>query len=306
MWWKFRKEGSKEPTKNNISDVARKVKHVELTTKKHSSTQLLGQYRSRFRGQGMQFSDFRVYQFGDDVRHIDWRLSARSQQTYTKVYEEERELNIICAVDISASGVFGTHGETKRDLLSLAIATIAFAAISNSDRVGLLLFSDQVERYVPPRKGKKHVLRIIDELLSHKAKHRGTSLTKAMQFLAGVARHNSIVILASDFYAPLERKKLNLLAQRNDLIAMHIHDDRDLELPAIGLAELIDPETGESLLIDCSSKIVQKNFSLEQKKRLQHTTQALQRAGASVISLNTKNDVSREVGAFFRRRTRAK
>ena len=317
MWWKSRKrkdtapppevrEEVREEGRASLSEIAKKVKAVELVTRRHSSAHLLGQYKSRFKGQGMQFSDFRVYQYGDDTRHIDWRTSARHQDTYVKTFEEERELNIFCVVDVSASNLFGTEEYNKREALCLAIAAIAFSAIENNDRVGLILYTDGVERYVPPKKGKKHVLRIIDELLSFEPQKKGTNLTKALEFVSGVARHNSVVLLASDFYSTLDRKRLSVLAQRHDLIAMHAADPRDIAFPPLGLMELEDPETGATLLVDTSSSTFQKQFSEAQQKKLKANFDELRQSGAALVKLGTERDPSKEISRFFHERKRAR
>ena len=223
MWWKFRKKEATEVSSKDentadlrsaglapLSNIAKKVKEVEIVTRKPSAARLAGQYKSRFRGQGMQFSDSRVYQAGDDVRHIDWRTSARSaNETYVKTYEEERELNIICAIDMSSSTNFGSGEHTKLDAIALAVATITFSALKNNDRVGLLLFTDQVERFVPARKGKKHAMRILDELLGFKPKRRGTNINAAMSFLAATVSQHSIVFLASDFQGTWDPKRIS-------------------------------------------------------------------------------------------------
>lgn len=322
MWWKFRKktaDAATEKTANSmaanntelresgrapLTEMARKVKQVEIATKKRMSTLMSGQYKSRFKGHGMQFSDFRVYQYGDDVRHIDWRSSARSQQTYIKTYEEERELNIMCLVDISASNFFGTQGMTKRDMLCLAIASIGFSAIENGDRVGLILFSDDVELYVPPKKGRKHVLRIIDELLRFKPSQKGSDMKEALNFVSGIAKQNSIILLASDFFVPMEKRALNTLAKKHDLIAVHVQDPRDTEIPAIGLLQLEDPESGEIVLIDSSSKWLQKQLTESQQRHLQKVFQTIRQSGASSISLKTNEDPSKELLRFFHARKR--
>ncbi|NUM89492.1 MAG: DUF58 domain-containing protein, partial [Bdellovibrionales bacterium] len=252
MWWKFRKKGEATPASEAdsselreagrapLSEIARQVKRVEVVTRRKSLTQLSGDYKSRFRGHGVQFADFRPYQYGDDVRHIDWRTSARQQHAVVKTYEEERELSVVIAVDVSASAGFGTQGRSKREALCLAVAAVAFSAIANNDRVGLILFTDRVERFVPPRKGKKHVLRIIDELLAHRPRGKGTDFSPALELLAGAVRSNSVVLLASDYFARVDRRKIRQIARRHDLIALHVRDPRDEEIPAIGLVQLED------------------------------------------------------------------
>lgn len=315
MWWKSRKKAASPPEQKNelresghapMSELAKKVKEIELVTRKYSSSQLLGQYKSRFKGQGMQFSDFRVYQYGDDTRHIDWRITARHQEPYVRTFEEERELNIICAVDVSASSLFGTSDLSKREVLCIAIAAIAFSAIASNDRVGMLLFSEDVERYVPPKKGRKHVLRIIDELLAFQPKQKGTNLTKALEFMSGVAKHNSVILLASDYYGNIDRRGLSSLARKHDLIAMHVADPRDTAFPPLGLMQLEDPESGETLLINTSAASFRKQFTEGQKKKLREGFDFLRQAGASLIRLGTHDDPSLEIRRFFHERKRGR
>lgn len=287
-----------------LSEIAKKVKRIEIITGRHSAAQLSGQYRSRFRGQGVQFSDFRVYQFGDDVRHIDWRASARSEETYIKTYEEERELNVLLAADISASTGFGTQGQSKFDVMCLALATIGFSAALNNDRVGLLLFSEDVERIVPAKKGRKHMLRIIDELLTHQSKGKMANLGNAMSTIERVVPQNSTVVLASDLFLHVEKERLKRVSRRHDLVMLHVNDPRDAEFPAIGLVRLQDPETGQSVVIDTSNAKLRANLSARHKDWLHRTQQLIQQSGASVLTMDTSCDVTKELMRFFRRRGR--
>ncbi len=312
MWWKFRKkEGPsqevdsaelRESGRAPLSEITRQVKRVEVVTKRKSQTQLSGDYKSRFRGQGVQFADFRPYQYGDDVRHIDWRTSARQQHAVVKTFEEERELNVVIALDVSPSSGFGTQGRSKREALCLAVAAVAFSAIANNDRVGLVLFSDRVERFVPPRKGKKHVLRIIDELLAHKPRGKGTNFTPALELLATAVRGNSVVLLASDFFSQIDRRKIRQIARRHDLIALHVRDPRDLEFPAIGLVQLEDPETGEQLVVDTSSTEVRKHLTDGQKKHLAKVLDLFRTSGIAVAPITTAGNPVDEIAEFFHSR----
>ncbi|HEY8279545.1 MAG TPA: DUF58 domain-containing protein, partial [Bdellovibrionota bacterium] len=254
MWWKFLKKESSEsgadPDRDMneirasgrapLSEIAKKVKEVELVTRKKSAAMLAGEYKSRFKGQGMQFSDSRLYQYGDDIRHIDWRTTARMQEAYVKTFEEERELSIIFAVDVSASGGFGSTGLSKRENLAIGLACIGFSAISHNDRVGLVLFSDRVERFVPAKKGRKHILRIVDELLAFRPRSKKSHLDPALDFLSSILKHGSVVIFASDFFANFDKKKLQVLAKKHDLICLRATDPRDTELPDVGLLRVED------------------------------------------------------------------
>ena len=294
----------RESGKAPLSDIAKRVKRIEIATRKKADVVMTGQYRSRFRGQGMQFSDVRVYQYGDDVRHIDWRSSARSQQTYVKTFEEERELNVVLAVDVSASTAFGSEASNKRDTLALALASIAFSAAKNRDIVGLMMFSDQVERYVPPRKGRKHVLRILDEMLNYEPKRRKTDINIAIKALPGLLRHTSVIFVASDFSSPLNKNQLKRLAAKHDVIAIHVTDPRELDLPNIGMVQVQDPETGQSLVLDTGSGSLRRKFQQAQQRWHTEVDEFLKSAGASVIRLSTDRDPAADLMAFFETRKR--
>lgn len=294
----------REAGKAPLSEIAKRVKRIEISTRKKADVVMTGQYRSRFRGQGMQFSDVRVYQYGDDVRHIDWRSTARSQQAYVKTFEEERELNILLAVDVSASTAFGSEIANKRDTLALTLASIAFSATANRDLVGLLLYSDQVERYVPPRKGRKHVLRLLDEMLNYEPTHRKTDLNVALKAIPGLLRHTSVIFMASDFNAAINKNQMKRIAARHDLIALHVTDPREMQLPSIGMVQVQDPETGQSLVIDTGSAMLRKKFQQSQEKWHREMDDFLRSTGASVIRLSTDRDPTNDLMGFFATRRR--
>lgn len=319
MWWKFLKPRKavfqteeRERETNEIrtagraplSEIARKVKEVELITRRKSAAMLAGDYKSRFKGQGMQFSDSRVYQFGDDIRHIDWRTTARMQEAYVKTFEEERELNIIFAVDVSASGGFGSTGISKRENIAIGLASLGFSAISHNDRVGLLLFSDTVERFVPAKKGRKHILRIVDELLTFKPTSKKSNLDPALSFLSATLKHGSVIIFASDFFAKFDKKKLQVLAKKHDFICMRATDPRDFDLPDVGLLRVEDPETGESALLTTSSASTRKAYSESQKRMNSEVTTSIKKAGASLIEIATQGDPVQALRQFFHPRKR--
>lgn len=322
MWWKFLKKatggGEANPAESKtletqeireagrapLSEIAKKVKQIEIAALKKSSAQLSGDYKSRFRGHGVQFADFRPYQYGDETRHIDWRTSARQQHPVVKTFEEERELTLMFAADISGSAGFGTQGQSKREAMSLAIAAVALAAAANNDRIGLLLFTDRIERYVPAKKGRKHALRILDELLTYKPTGKGTDLSAPLTHLSEVLRQGSIVIFASDFFGNIDTKRLKTLARKHDLIMLQSIDPRDFTLPAIGLVRLQDPETGESIVIDTNSSRLRKEFSEGQRRRFASTTATIRQTGASHLEISTEHDPTEEIRKFFYRRKR--
>lgn len=317
MWWKFLKNknekiGSAERAQQNeeirssgrapLTEISKRVREVELVTKRKMSTALAGQYRSRFKGQGMQFADSRIYQYGDDIRHIDWRTSARMQETFIKTFEEERELNIIFAVDMSASEIFGSTGLSKREALSIALASIGFSAIANNDRVGLLIFTDQVERFVPAKKSRKHILRLVDELLTFEPKSKGSKLNVAMDFLSGTIKHGSVIILASDFFSAFDRRTLRTLSRKHDFICMRAIDPRDTELPNVGLLRIEDPETGEEIIISTNSAAFREKYQKDQTAFQEKLALLLKREGAAVLDIATDADASKTLYKFFQSR----
>jgi len=320
MWWKFlkpRSAGLKNTDEQNqdteeirtsgrapLSEIARKVKEVELITRRKSAAMLAGDYKSRFKGQGMHYSDSRPYQYGDDIRHIDWRTTARMQEAYVKTFEEERELNIVFAVDVSASGLFGSAGLSKRENLAIGLASIGFSAISHNARVGLLLFSDSVERYVPPKKGRKHILRIVDELLTYQPISKKSDLDPAMNFLSSMLKHGSIIIFASDFFAKIDKKKIQALSRKHDFICLRATDPRDFDLPDVGLLRVEDPETGESILLSTSSAAVRKSYAESQRKMSVKSAELIKKAGASLVDIATQSDPVHALRQFFHPRKR--
>jgi uncharacterized protein (DUF58 family) len=275
-------------------------------TKKKTSALLSGEYKSRFKGQGMQFSDSRVYQYGDDIRHIDWRTTARMQDTYVKTFEEERELHILFVVDASASGSFGSTGVSKREALAVALACLGFSAIDNNDRVGLLFFSDQVERFVPARKGRKHVLRLIDELLTFEPSSKKSGMNSALEYLSTVVKQGAVIVLASDFFASFDKKKLEVLSRKHDFICLRAIDPRDSELPNVGLLRLEDPETGETVVLPTNSASVRKEYSRSQQAFRENVGRILKKTGVSLLDLPTGVEPSKVLHQFFQSRKGAK
>lgn len=316
MLWKFRKsqksesQGSetneiREGGRAPLSEITKQVKRIEITTRKKTASQLAGQYKSRFRGQGMQFSDFRVYQFGDDIRHIDWRASAKSDDTtYIKTFEEERELNVMLVADLSASMNFGSTGQSKKECMQIALANIAFSAALNSDKVGLVLFTDVVEKFIPPKKGRKHVLRLIDELITYKPKGKRANINSALQILEKVAKAHSTIVIASDLFMGLGKDRLRRLSRKNDLIVMRLQDQRDGEFPSIGLVKLEDPESGESYTIDTNSAAFREELRKHNAHWESKTNNLILQSGCSQLSIATGSDVAKELMRFFHSRRR--
>jgi uncharacterized protein (DUF58 family) len=241
-------------------ELIRKIKRIEIYTNRLVADQLAGQYVSVFKGRGMAFEEVRQYMHGDDVRMIDWNVSARMNDTYVKLFVEEREMTVILIVDLSASGRFGTTADTKQEVMAELAAAIAFSAIKNNDRVGLILFSDRIEKYVPPKKGRKHVLRVVMEILNARPRGRGTDISAALDYLGKVTRHRAVVFLISDFVADGYDRSTKVAVAKHDLIPLCVTDPREETLPRIGTALVEDLETGELVLVDTDDAAVRRQY----------------------------------------------
>lgn len=290
------------PIPELLEDAA-SVRRLELMTRRIVDEVMAGEYHSTFRGQGMNFHDVREYQPGDDVRSIDWNVTARTGHPHIKRYVEERELTVVFAVDVSASTLFGSSLRRKRPLAAVITAVLAFSAIRNNDRVGLMLFSDDVELYLKPRKGRTHGLRVITELMGEPRRTR-TDIGKALQALNRLQRKKAVVFLLSDFQQPLDemRKPLSVTARRHDLIAVSIADPHEITLPDVGLVELLDPETGERALVDTASRRVRQRVGAALHGRRTATARMLRQLQVDHIELRTDQPFDRPLVDFFQRR----
>ena len=287
-------------------ELFRKIRHVEIRTKGLVENVFGGEYHSAFRGRGIEFSEVRPYQIGDDVRSIDWNVSARMGEPYIKLFEEEREQTLLLMVDISGSGDFGSSGTTKREVAAEICAVLGFSAIRNNDKVGLLLFSDKIERFVPPKKGRRHVLRIIRDLYVHEAASRGTNVKAALDHAHHMLNRRAIVILVSDFLDAGYDKALRTLAQKHDVVAIRLLDPREEALPKVGLLSLTDAETGRPVLVDTSSKTVRNTFSARAADREAAVQSALKRARVDTVTVRTDADYVEPLVALFKRRNRVR
>jgi uncharacterized protein (DUF58 family) len=285
-------------------ELFRKIRRIEIRTKGLVNEVFGGEYHSAFRGRGIEFSEVRPYQIGDDVRTIDWNVSARTGETYVKLFEEEREQTLLLAVDVSGSETFGTGGVLKREVAAEICAVLAFSAVRNNDKVGLLLFSDRVERFVPPRKGRRHALRLVRDLFAHEPASTGTDLAGAFDHLVRALRRRAIVIAISDFLDEGYERRLRALSGRHDVVAIHLSDPREEELPAAGLLTLRDAETGQPILVDTSSRRVREAFAQRAAERRRATEAALRSARVDTIAVRTDEDYVEPLVAFFRRRNR--
>jgi uncharacterized protein (DUF58 family) len=284
-----------------LLDDAASVRKLEILTRRIVNEVMAGEYHSVFRGQGMEFSEVREYQPGDDIRTIDWNVTARTGAPHVKRYIEQRELTVIFAVDVSGSTLFGSHARRKRPFAALITAILAFSAIRNNDRVGLLLFSDRVEKFIRPRKGRKHGLRVISELL-HEPQGRGTDIPLALRTLNRLERRKAVVFLLSDFQQPGIRQALSVTNSRHDLVAISITDPRELTVPDVGLVQVEDSETGGRLLIDTSNAGVRRRIEEEMARRREESARLLRSLRIDHIALRTDRDFARPLVEFFERR----
>lgn len=284
------------------SELLKKVRTIELKTRGITNHIFAGEYHSAFKGRGMSFSEVREYQYGDDIRNIDWNVTARYQTPFVKQYEEERELTLMLMVDVSASDHFGTTHQFKSDVLTEICAVLAFSAIKNNDKVGLMLFSSEVELFIPPKKGKPHILRIIRELIDFSPKHTGTDVGKALEYINHVVKKRSIVFLMSDFLSGDFQRPLRVTGRKHDLTGLHIYDQSERELPNVGLARLLDPETGKRKWVNTSSRQVRKAFNEYFRKNTESVRDKFRRSGSDFISINTKESYIKALRSFFNQR----
>jgi uncharacterized protein (DUF58 family) len=287
-------------------ELFQKIRQIEIRTKGLVNSVFGGEYHSAFKGQGMEFSEVRPYQIGDDIRSIDWNVSARTGETYVKIFEEEREQTVMLAVDISGSSNFGSQGKFKREIAAEICAIVAFSAIQNSDKVGLLLFSDEIELFVPPKKGKRHVLRLIRDLFAHKQRSTDTSISTALEHLIHVLRRHSVILLMSDFFDTAFEKPMRALAQRHDLVAVHLQDAREQELPPVGLIELTDAESGRTTVLDAGSRRVRLAFAEKAAQRQSDLDALFRRLQLDRVLIRTDESYVDPLIAFFRHRNRAR
>ncbi len=285
-------------------EVLRQIRRLQLKARRAVEDLLGGEYHSVFKGSGMAFEEVRAYQPGDDIRTIDWNVTARMGQPFVKRYIEERELTVLLAVDTSGSHQFGTRAQLKREVAAELAAVLAFSAISNNDRVGLVQFTDRVEHFLPPRKGTRHVLRLIRDVLFRQPRRRGTSLREGLDYLNRVLRRRAVVFLLSDFLDRDYERAFRRTGRRHDLVAVRISDPREEELPAVGLVELEDAESGRRLLLDTSDRAVRQAFQADAETRREAVRQLTRSAGVDLIEVSTDGSHLDALIRFFRLRER--
>lgn len=283
-------------------DKRKKLRRIEIKTRKLSNQVFAGSYHSAFKGRGMSFSEVREYQFGDDVRSIDWNVTARTGHPFIKVFEEERELTVILLIDASRSTYFGTQTEFKSELIASIASVLSFSAIKNSDKVGAIFFTNTVESYIPPKKGKSHILRIINDILDFQPKGNGSNIREALRYFNNVIKKKSIAFLISDFMDVGYTDALNIASRRHDLIGLHLYDKRERELPADTLLQVRDAESGKEFWVDTSDKHLLRQYTELFDQRLRTTKENFGRAGAQLESMSTEDNYVNVLRKMFKKR----
>jgi len=284
----------------DTKEILKKVRKIEIKTRRLSDHIFSGEYHSSFKGRGMTFSEVRQYQYGDDVRAIDWNVTARYNEPYVKVFEEERELTMMLVVDVSGSEFFGTTQQFKRDTITEIAATLAFSAIQNNDKVGLLLFSDGVELFIPPKKGKSHVLRIIRELIEFHPKSTKTNISEALKFLSGVMKKKAIVFVLSDFMDENYEQTLKIAGRKHDVTGIRVYDKHDVSIPNLGMVPMLDSETGKTMLVNTASKSVRNGYKEHYLKTVDYFEKSFSHSGSGVISSRIDESYVKKLLGYFK------
>ena len=286
------------------SEILKKVRKIEIKARGLSSNVFAGQYHSAFKGRGMAFSEVREYQYGDDVRDIDWNVTARFHRPYIKVFEEERELTVMMMIDVSGSLDFGTQRQMKRDMVTEIAATIAFSAIQNNDKIGMVFFSDRIEKYIPPKKGRKHILYIIRELLDFQPQSHRTDVKQALEFLTSVAKRRCTAFVLSDFYDTQDYlQPLQIANRKHDVVALQVYDIRAKELPDVGLMRVVDAETGHEQYIDTSSRQLRQAHERYWRHAQEKLKDTMTKSNVDLVSIATNEDYVKSLLMLFKRRS---
>ena len=286
------------------SEIIKKVRKIEIEARGLSSKIFAGQYHSAFKGRGMAFSEVREYQFGDDVRDIDWNVTARFHRPYVKVFEEERELTVMLLIDVSGSLDFGTQKQMKRDMVTEIAATIAFSAIQNNDKIGVVFFSDKIEKYIPPKKGRKHILYIIREMLDFHPESKKTDVKQAVEFLSSVQKRRTTSFILSDFYVRNDfMQSLQIANRKHDVVAIQVYDQRAKELPDVGLMKVVDAETGFEQYVDTSSKRLRDSYRKYWMDRQSQLQETFNKSNVDNVSIATNEDFVKSLLMLFKQRS---
>lgn len=286
----------------DTKELLKKVRKIEIKTRRLSDHIFGGEYHSTFKGRGMTFSEVRQYQFGDDVRNIDWNVTARTNEPHIKVFEEERELTMLLMVDISGSEMFGTDNQFKNEIVTEIAATLAFSATQNNDKIGLILFTDEIELFIPPKKGRSHVLRIIRELIEFKPKSKGTNVAEALKFMRNVMKKKAIVFVLSDFIADDYKQTLKIAAGKHDITGIRVFDKSEEAIPNLGMVQMQDEESGELMLVNTASKKVRINYSAFYNQKVAYYKDSFAKAGAGTIDCRVDESYVKKLLGYFKRR----
>ncbi|MDA3822882.1 MAG: DUF58 domain-containing protein [Bacteroidales bacterium] len=292
---------SKQAVKER-TELLKKVRKFEIKSRGLTQQVFAGEYHSAFKGKGMTFSEVREYQYGDDIRAIDWNVTARFNHPYIKVHEEERELTVMLLIDISGSGDFGTKSQLKKDLITEVAAVLSFSAIDNNDKIGVILFSDKVEKFIPPQKGKKHILRIIKELLEFTPENYGTNISESLRYLTNAIKKRCTAFLISDFRDTGYARSLQIANNKHDLVAMHIYDRREMQLPNVGLIRMKDNESGKERWVDTGMKNVRDNYAMKWNSHQEMMIDIFKKSGVDYVDLETGSDYVKPLIKLFKRR----
>lgn len=286
----------------DTKELLKKVRKIEIKTRRLSDHVFGGEYHSTFKGRGMTFSEVRQYQFGDDVRNIDWNVTARYNEPYVKVFEEERELTMMLMVDVSGSKLFGTSQQFKNEVVTEVAATLAFSATQNNDKIGLILFSDQVELYIPPKKGRSHVLRIIRELIEFEPESKQTNVAEALKFLSNVMKKKAIVFVMSDFIADDYEHTMKIVSGKHDVTGIRVYDKHEENIPNLGMVQMLDEETGETMLVNTASKKVRLNYGKFYNDKVTYYKESFTKSGAGTIDCRVDESYVKKLLGYFKRR----
>jgi len=286
----------------DTKELLKKVRKIEIKTRRLSDHIFGGEYHSTFKGRGMTFSEVRQYQFGDDVRSIDWNVTARYNEPFVKVFEEERELTMMLMVDVSGSELFGTTNRFKKDIITEISATLAFSALQNNDKIGLLLFSDEIELFIPPKKGKSHVLRIIRELLEYSPKSNMTNIAEALKYLTNVMKKKAIVFVLSDFMATDYDQTLKITGKKHDVTGIRIYDEKEEQIPNLGVVQMLDSETDSLKLVNTQSKNVRNAYGEYYRNRVDYFQDTFKKSGCGILNCRVDESYVKKLLGYFKRR----
>ena len=284
------------------SELIKKVRKIEIKTRGLTNHIFAGEYHSAFKGRGMAFSEVRDYQYGDDIRNIDWNVTARFNHPFIKVFEEERELTVVLVVDVSGSREFGTNTRLKKTLLAELAAVISFSAIQNNDKIGVILFTDKIEKFIPPKKGRQHILRVIRELIEFEPQNRTTNIAEGLRYLTNAIKKRSVAFLISDFISPDFEDAIKIANRKHDLVALRVYDRREAELPPIGLVQVKDAETGQLTWVDTFSSKVRDNYALWWRNRQSSLNELFLRSGVDNVMIRTDEDYVKPLINLFKKR----